>query len=458
MTTYNASITLATSVQSGIQSAARDFAAATIREMASKYGFDAEEAIREYVQVELTVRGKAKTAAAPRKKVEKKVQPPIPMPWCGVVDNGCCTALRLNHGLYTQCTNGPAGDGTYCMTCQKQADKNGGEAVYGTVSQRMAAGMYEYRDPKGKKVVHYGNVLEKLKITTQRAQEVATEFGITIPDSQFDVIRGQRGRPKALKPVAVDDTDSDSSEPKRSRGRPKGAGTKKKTEVSSAADDLIAQLARSAHATPAAIPSPISAPEPIEEPSKKKKSKKDETPEERAARKAAKKAKKEAKKAAASGSDESGDEKKAKKKAKKEAKKERTPAQEQAFAKAQEARKAQLDEKKAVENEFSDLLGGPYAPSQSPLTLLVDEGIDEPQQQQQLQQPVSTDNTVAHTELEEDTIDDEEEEEVACTKITVDGVQYALTADGDVYNLEGDYVGEWDPDAMTIIPDADDEE
>lgn len=451
MATYNASITLATSVQSGIQSAARDFAAAAIREMASKYGFDAEEAIREYVQVELTVRGKGKTAAAPRKKVEKKAQPPIPMPWCGVVDNGCCTALRLNHGLYTQCTNGPAGDGTYCMTCQKQADKNGGEAVYGTVSQRMAAGMYEYRDPKGKKVVHYGNVLEKLKITTQRAQEVATEFGITIPDSQFDVIRGQRGRPKALKQVAVDDTDSDSSEPKRSRGRPKGAGTKKKTEVSSAADDLIAQLARSAHATPAALPSPTAAPEPIEEPSKKKKSKKDETPEERAARKAAKKAKKEAKKAAASGSGESGDEKKDKKKDKKE----RTPAQEQAFAKAQEARKAQLDEKKAVENGFSALLGAPHDPSQSPLTLLVDEDIVQPQQQ--VKQPVSTD-TVAPTELEEDTIDDEEEEEVACTKITVDGVQYALTGDGDVYNLEGDYVGEWDPDAMTIIPDADDEE
>ena len=34
-----------------------------------------------------------------------------------------------------------------------------------------------------------------------------------------------------------------------------------------------------------------------------------------------------------------------------------------------------------------------------PLKLLVDEGIDEPQQQQQLQQPVSTDNTVP-TELE----------------------------------------------------------
>ena len=112
----------------------------------------------------------------------------------------------------------------------------------------MKGDALEFRDPKGKQVVPYGNVMEKLNITQEAAVAAATKIGLTIPEEQFEVKKAKRGRPK--KDTSTSDTESEASvpaEPKK-RGRPK----KDKQIVSSMApgDDLIAALVAKAKEVP----------------------------------------------------------------------------------------------------------------------------------------------------------------------------------------------------------------
>ena len=72
----------------------------------------------------------------------------------------------------TQCTNkeeqtsGPYG---ICGTCKNQIDKNDGQPVYGYIIDRVNKGN-EFRDPKGKPPVNYGNVMEKVEILLVQMQ------------------------------------------------------------------------------------------------------------------------------------------------------------------------------------------------------------------------------------------------------------------------------------------------
>ena len=157
----------------------------------------------------------------------------VPLPWCGVVKKRNCICLRVNHGLYTQCENVMEED-EMCKTCQIQTKKNGDKSLYGTVYERLKVDMMEYKDPKGKSVVPYGNVMEKLKLKKEDVLEASRSEGVEIPECQFEVRKGKRGRPKKEKkeePVGE----------KKKRGRPK-----KETKVVSAnqGEDLIAKLVK----------------------------------------------------------------------------------------------------------------------------------------------------------------------------------------------------------------------
>ena len=147
------------------------------------------------------------------------------MPFCGSINQKCCQAIRLNHGLYTQCLNTPS-DYTsqypLCSTCSKQTLKDSGMPKYGYIIDRVSQGT-NYRDPLGKAPVNYGNIMEKLKIEKYEAIELAESLGLTIPEDQFNIKKGQRGRPK--KDTVVCDTESEASEivvpkPQKKRGRP----------------------------------------------------------------------------------------------------------------------------------------------------------------------------------------------------------------------------------------------
>ena len=153
----------------------------------------------------------------------------ILLPWCGNIETGCCLNLRYNSGLYTQCEN-LVEDG-YCVSCEKEKEKNGGEYKYGTVAERMSCGILEYKDVRGKGVVSYLEIMKKKGISKDDVEKEALRRGVTIPQCHFEDKVSKRGRPR--KEEVKEEGE------KKKRGRPR----KEKEVVSnSAGDDLIASL------------------------------------------------------------------------------------------------------------------------------------------------------------------------------------------------------------------------
>jgi hypothetical protein len=196
-----------------------------VKVLSKEYGFEYERGL-EVLNVE-EVRMKKE-----EKKEKKEEGPTIPLPFTGAIKAEWCKAIKQNHGLYSQCTNGKKEEGDLCKTCQNQEDKKG-KTSFGYIEERMKCELMEYKDEKGKKVVNYATVLSKLNITRAAAEEEAKKYGITIPEAQFAVVEKTRGRPKTAKTPAVEG-DAD-----KKRGRPK---KEKKMVSANAADDLIASL------------------------------------------------------------------------------------------------------------------------------------------------------------------------------------------------------------------------
>jgi|TARA_B100001093_G_scaffold340344_1_gene325119 hypothetical protein len=173
-------------------------------------------------------------------EIERKALSKIPMPFTGVMCVENCNAIRLNHGLYTQCTNEHSVSKNgydLCKTCVKQTEKNSnGKPTYGYIQDRIELGD-EFKDPKGKCPVSYGNIMEKLNISRKDVEEEAERLGLKLSEKMFEVKKSQRGRPK--KSTDVVDTASESSEQqKRPRGRPK----KEKKTVTEDSSDILKNL------------------------------------------------------------------------------------------------------------------------------------------------------------------------------------------------------------------------
>ena len=244
-TQFNATMEMSRLLEKQLGSAVTGFTTSAVEALATKYGFDLAEAISHLGLSEFNIDRKAvkKTKAPKEKKAKapkvKRMVPGMPIPFCGEVCGDWCNGIRLNHGLYTQCTMAKGATG-FCKTCQKQADKNeNNKPNYGVIQDRLEGEALEYRDPKGKQVSCYGNVMKKLQITRADAEAEAAKFGWTIPEEQFEERKAKKGRP-AKKEATASDTDDEAPKPKAKRGRPK----KSKKVVSNAAigDDLIASL------------------------------------------------------------------------------------------------------------------------------------------------------------------------------------------------------------------------
>jgi hypothetical protein len=209
-----------------------------VNSLSEKYKFDPDDAVSY-----LSVNTERYETSKEEIKITQKTN--IPLPFCGVINKTCCQGIRLNYGLYTQCTNAPS---VYnkrfpvCSTCSKQVDKNSNEEPnYGFISDRLEKGD-KFRDPKGKSPVNYANIMEKLKITREEAETAAKKLGLTIPEEQFTIKKAARGRPK--KDTTADDTASEASsvEPKeqKKRGRPKK--NKEVVDVDDIGSKLLEQL------------------------------------------------------------------------------------------------------------------------------------------------------------------------------------------------------------------------
>ena len=220
----------------------RDYAESVLLAAAEKYGFDGAEALACLLSNKTeVVREKKVKKVTEKKSVEKK--PQTVLPFCGEVQSECCKAIRLNHNLFTQCTNSPA-EGEFCKTCNGNAAKNDGKPTYGTVEDRMNAGRMEY-SVGGKKVVRYSRVMDKLNITRDQAEKAAADMGVVIAEDQFEHEIVKKGRPS--KSAEVSDTESETSQKESKKaGRPKKA---MKAVKSTTGDDLIASLIANAATT-----------------------------------------------------------------------------------------------------------------------------------------------------------------------------------------------------------------
>jgi len=210
-TTFNASVSVTELLTKTLENVAKDLASRCIMECAERYGFDGSEEIRRLglenlslIKKQMTKKGAGakKPLKAPKEKTvtAKKSKSTFPLPFSEV--NACgCQGLAFNRGLFTQCTKDVMVNGNFCQGCQSEADKNSsGEPDCGTVDQRAATGLYEFKDPKGRSPVSYVKVLEKLKLSTEQAMEEAGKQGIELSDEHFEVkIKEKvsvRGRPK----------------------------------------------------------------------------------------------------------------------------------------------------------------------------------------------------------------------------------------------------------------------
>ena len=103
-----------------------------MKEVSVKYGINEEE-LKRLVKIEV-------------KKVEsvERKRSTIPLPFKGTMCTSECNGIRLNYGLYTQCTNKETKNVNgydLCKTCINQSEKNSnGRPTYGYIQERIEMG------------------------------------------------------------------------------------------------------------------------------------------------------------------------------------------------------------------------------------------------------------------------------------------------------------------------------
>jgi hypothetical protein len=208
-----------------LENATKEYARDCIRRCAEFYGFDSDEALLSLNLENLTVqvkemkkrsavkkteeKPKAKAVKAVKEVVVKKVQIPLPFVASMVTGDGC-QGLAYNCGLFTQCQKIRMSQSDYCKGCQGEADMSAsGAPTIGTVTGRLAVGMMEFRDGKGRGPIAYTKIMEKNGLSREKVEEEAGMLNITIDDVHFVVQEEKKkavekvGRPKAVKKVKI---------------------------------------------------------------------------------------------------------------------------------------------------------------------------------------------------------------------------------------------------------------
>jgi hypothetical protein len=197
-----------------------------------RYGFNGEEAVREMLNVDCVVDKKVVKEKVEKDKVvkEKVVKGKgIVFPFSGVKWEGCCEAIKQNHGLYSQCMNEPMSEKNVCKMCDKK------NVEYGYIEDRIEKGD-TWCDSKGKKPTEYVKVMRYLKVTEEEVKKAAGDKNIYIAEKHFEEVEVKKGRTKKVKEEKVEEED-------KKRGRPKKE--EKKVEVS-VTEDLFATLVKEA--------------------------------------------------------------------------------------------------------------------------------------------------------------------------------------------------------------------
>ena len=432
---FNASIQVTELLMRTLENAAKDLATRCIKECASKYDFNAEEAIQALGLESLSVIRKQmakKSVRVPKERVAKEKKSSIPMPFTseGVELTGC-QGLAYNRGLFTQCAKKPMENGNYCKGCQSEADKNAsGCPDCGTVESRQNSGLYEFKDPKGRKPTHYLKVLEKLKINTEQASAEAEKLQIWIDEAHLNAPEKSQNKPK---------------------GRPKKVVAKVEAENAS---DLFAQLIEDKDGEEILEVVEDNAEEEKKEAKSPKNAKLSE--EDKAAKKAALEAERAAKKAEreAKAAEEKA-EREAKRKAEveqKKAEREAKAAEEKAEREAKrEAEKAEREAKRQVEKAEREAKREAEKATKKPTAAKASKAskasnAEEADKAEKAEEPAKV--TVSKTTI-------------TVSKTTINGKIYLKSSVNILYDpATEEEVGLWDPESKTIkpLPNEDEEE
>ena len=429
---FNASVEVTELLMKTLENAARKLAARCISEAATRHGFDADAEIQALGLENLSVTRKQMAKKTASEKKEKKPREPkksnFPMPFFAEnVNADGCQGLAYNRGLFTQCPkNRLDTGGDYCKGCQTEADKNAsGCPDCGNVSARLATGLYEFKDPKGRSPISYVKLIKKLNLTLEQVSEETGKTGKTIPEEHLVVVEKKfaRGRPKKVNAVETDDLSVVCD-----------LFYKLSVEKKQDLEELVEEVLEEEVLEEEVLESPVKTKKP-----KLSEDEKAALEAEKAAKKSAleaEKAEKEAKKAALEA------EKEAKKlaleaeKAEKKAALEKEKAEKKA---ALEAEKAQKKEAEKAERQ---------AKRDAEKTQKKEKKVDE---KENVDEPVT----------EKEKVDEPQPAKVKVTRIQISGKSYLKTTNNLLYNPETkEEVGIWDPDTKTIkpLPEEEDEE
>ena len=386
----------------------------------------------------------AKKTASEKK--EKKPREPkksnFPMPFFAEnVNADGCQGLAYNRGLFTQCPkNRLDTGGDYCKGCQTEADKNAsGCPDCGNVSARLATGLYEFKDPKGRSPISYVKLIKKLNLTLEQVSEETGKTGKTIPEEHLVVVEKKfaRGRPKKVNAVETDDLSVVSD-----------LFYKLSVEKKQDLEELVEEVLEEEVLEEEVLESPVKTKKP-----KLSEDEKAALEAEKAAKKSAleaEKAEKEAKKLALEAEKAEKAEKKAALEAEKEAKKlalEAEKAEKKAALEKEKAeKKAALEAEKAQKKEAEK--AERQAKRDAEKTQKKEKKVDE---KENVDEPVT----------EKEKVDEPQPAKVKVTRIQISGKSYLKTTNNLLYNPETkEEVGIWDPDTKTIkpLPEEEDEE
>ena len=197
-----------------LENATKEYARECVKRCGLEYGFNVEEALLSLDLENLRVgvkemkkrsSGKKEVKAYRENKktmkeaVAKEVKCSVRLPFIvsEVKDSGC-RGLAYNCGLFTQCPKQKMDNGSFCKTCQKEADNSStGNPNAGIVSDRLSVGLMEYRDPKGRKVIAYSKIMAKDGVNRSKVEEEASKLNIKIPEEHFaEVVTEKAGRRK----------------------------------------------------------------------------------------------------------------------------------------------------------------------------------------------------------------------------------------------------------------------
>jgi hypothetical protein len=109
----------------------------------------------------------------------------IPLPYNGEYYPQCCSGIKKNHGLFTQCRTIPKNGALLCSKCEYYTKDNTHTPANGTIQMRRACGIFEYVAPNGKHPVLYSTVMKSLNLTKEEVITAAAKRNMEIHPVHF---------------------------------------------------------------------------------------------------------------------------------------------------------------------------------------------------------------------------------------------------------------------------------